>query len=134
MMDVLSSRVLYRCRDFDALRTFYEDTLGLHPYREYGSGGTVAGVVLFLGGGFLELVRAVAPSAPLTLWLQVADAGGEEERLRQRGVTVVKPVERMPWGLVESWVEDPEGNELHLVEVPDDHPIRRRVDPGPRVP
>ncbi len=133
-MDVLSSRVLYRCRNFDALRTFYEHTLGLHPYREYGSDGTVAGVVLFLGGGFLELVRAREPSAPLTLWLQVADASGEEERLRQRGVSVVKSVERMPWGLIESWVEDPEGNELRLVEVPDDHPIRRRVDPGPLAP
>lgn len=126
-MDVLSSRVLYRCRDFDGLRGFYEATLGLHPYREYGVAGAITGVVLFLGGGFLELIRAAEPSAPLTLWLQVADVISEEGRLRRQGVTVVKAAERMPWGLIESWVEDPEGNELRLVEVPDDHPIRRRL-------
>jgi hypothetical protein len=34
----------------------------------------------------------------------------------------------MPWGLLECWVEDPDGVELRLVEVPPDHPIRRRLD------
>jgi hypothetical protein len=32
----------------------------------------------------------------------------------------------MPWGLVELWVEDLDGNELRLVEVPPTHPLRRR--------
>ncbi len=126
-MEVLSSRVLYRCRDFERLRRFYQDTVGLRPYREYGREGAIAGVVLFLGGGFLELTREPEPSPSITLWLQVTDVGLEEERLRSAGVTVVKAVERMPWGLVESWVHDPEGNELRLVEVPEDHPIRRRL-------
>ncbi|MEJ7585726.1 MAG: VOC family protein [Acidimicrobiales bacterium] len=126
-MEVLSSRVLFRSVDFDALRHFYEHTLGLHPYREYGLGGEITGVVFFLGGGFLEIVRATASSPPITLWLQVPDAGHEEDRLRLAGVEPVKSVEQMPWGLIESWVRDPEGNELHLVEVPEDHPIRRRT-------
>jgi predicted enzyme related to lactoylglutathione lyase len=125
-MDVLSSRVLYRSRDFDTLRGFYQDTLGLHVARDYGPKEELLGVVLFLGGGFLELIRATTSSPSVTLWLQVRDAGGEEDRLRRAGVGVVKAVERMPWGLIESWVRDPEGNELRLVEVPDDHPIRRR--------
>lgn len=63
----------------------------------------------------------------MTLWLQVPDVAREEERLRAAGVRVVKAAERMAWGLVECWVEDPEGNELLLIEVPEDHPIRRRV-------
>jgi predicted enzyme related to lactoylglutathione lyase len=126
-MEVLSSRVLYRAHDFSALRRFYEQVVGLHPYREYGLDGRVEGVVFFLGGGFLELARGGTPSPPITLWLQVADARREEDNLRSAGVEVAKAVERMPWGLVESWVRDPEGNELRLVEVPDDHPLRRRV-------
>lgn len=126
-MEVLSSRVILRPRDFAAQRSFYEQTLGLRPYREYGADGEVSGVVLFLGGGFLELARSGVASPPVTLWLQVPDVAGEEQRLRQAGVDVVKAAERMPWGLVESWVRDPEGNELRLVEVPEDHPIRRRV-------
>ena len=126
-MEVLSSRVVYRPRDFAALRRFYEQVVGLHPYREYGAGGEVTGVVFFLGGGFLELARGEPPSPPITLWLQVADARHEEEGLRAAAVEVVKAAEPMPWGLVESWLRDPEGNELRLVEVPDDHPLRRRV-------
>ena len=35
-MEVLSSRVLYRSSDFDALRCFYERNVGLHAYREDG--------------------------------------------------------------------------------------------------
>jgi predicted enzyme related to lactoylglutathione lyase len=126
-VEVLSSRVLYRCRDFDGLRRFYLETVGLQVAREYGPREELLGVVLFLGGGFLELIRASTPSPTVTLWLQVRDARAEEDRLRAVGVEVVKGVERMPWGLVESWIHDPEGNELRLVEVPDDHPIRRRT-------
>jgi hypothetical protein len=36
-MEVLSSRLLYRSGDFDSLRRFYEQTVGLHVYREYGT-------------------------------------------------------------------------------------------------
>ena len=126
-MEVLSSRVIYRTTDLPRLRAFYEGTLGLRVYREYGTGGRVSGVVLFLGGGFLEVTAAATRSSPLTLWLQVPDVRREEDRLREAGVPVVRTSERMPWGLIESWVEDPEGNQLCLVEVPDDHPIRRRL-------
>ncbi len=126
-MDVLSSRVLYRSGDFDSLRSFYEDTVGLHVYREYGASDGVLGVVFFLGGGFLEITRGSESSSPITLWLQVPDARAEEDRLRAAAVEVVKPAEAMPWGLIECWVRDPEGNELHLVEVPPDHPLRRRL-------
>ena len=30
-----------------------------------------------------------------------------------------------PWGLVEMWIEDRDGVRIVLVEVPDDHPLRR---------
>ena len=125
-MEVLSSRVLYRSGDFDALRRFYEQTLGLHVYREYGEAERVLGVVYFLGGGFLEITRATTSSPPMALWLQVRDARAEVDRLRSEGVEVMRSAETMPWGLVEAWLRDPEGNELRLVEVPDDHPLRRR--------
>lgn len=126
-MDVLSSRVLYHTDDFAGLRSFYEDVLGLAVYREYGTDGTVSGVVFFLGGGFLEISEAQDESPPMSLWLQVADVRAEEARLREAGVHVARPAEVMPWGLVECWANDPEGNELRLVEVPPEHPLRRRV-------
>jgi predicted enzyme related to lactoylglutathione lyase len=129
-VDVLSSRVIVRVIDFERSRTFYERTLGLSIFREYGMAGVTTGVVFFLGGGHLEITAADGSAAPTgaILWLQVPDVVAEERRLAMAGVTVVRSAERMPWGLVECWIEDPDGNELRLIEVPPDHPIRSRVD------
>lgn len=118
-LHVLSSRVIVHPVDLRRSRRFYEEALGLAVYREWG-----VGVAFFLGGGFLEL-SAGAASGGTTLWLQVPGLGGLEGELRAAGVPVRKPTEVMPWGLVELWVEDPDGNELRLVEVPADHPLRR---------
>lgn len=130
-MEVLSSRVLVAPTDLRAAIRWYTDVLGLEVYREYGEGGVTAGVVLFLGGGFLELTgpRAGAPAGPgVSLWLQVPDVDAEHARLASAGVTVLEAPETMPWGLRECWLADPDGTRLCLVEVPADHPIRRRVD------
>jgi predicted enzyme related to lactoylglutathione lyase len=128
-MEVLSSRIIVTTADFDGSRAFYEELLGLKVYREYGAGGLVTGVVFFLGGGFLELTSgpAAAVGGAVKLWLQVPDLHAEEERLRQAGTPVVKPAGRMPWGLIELWIEDPHGMEIRLIEVPPEHPLRRRT-------
>jgi hypothetical protein len=71
-MEVLSSRILLRPANFERSFRFYAQTLGLHIYREWGSGST-RGVVFFLGGGFLELSGSseAASSEKVSLWLQV---------------------------------------------------------------
>ena len=33
----------------------------------------------------------------------------------------------MPWGLIECWAVAPDGSDLVLVQVPEDHPLRRRL-------
>jgi catechol 2,3-dioxygenase-like lactoylglutathione lyase family enzyme len=136
-MEVLSSRVLLSPLDFDRSRRWYTDVLGLRIYREYGVAGHLTGVVLFLGGGFLELTSG-GPSrrdgdepVPVTLWLQVPDVDAEHDRLASAGeVNVLAPPKTMPWGLREMWIEDPDGVRLVLVEVPELHPLRRRLDTG----
>jgi predicted enzyme related to lactoylglutathione lyase len=129
-MEVLSSRTIIVSGDLDRARSFYENSLGLRVYREYGSGGAVTGVVLFTGGGFLELTAGSPASVgnAVKIWLQVPDLDGEESRLRDAGVTINKPAGRMPWGLIELWIEDPDGIEIRLIEVPPEHPLRRRLD------
>lgn len=129
-MEVLSSRVLLRPSSFEDGLRWYRDVLGLRVYREYGFGGRVTGTVLFLGGGFLELVSGSSPvrPGPLTLWLQVYDVDAEHARLDAAGVDVRRPPQTEPWGLRECWIADPDGVDIVLVEVPDTHPIRRRVD------
>ncbi|MDH6432271.1 catechol 2,3-dioxygenase-like lactoylglutathione lyase family enzyme [Streptomyces sp. SAI-144] len=127
MVHVLSGRVLLRPTDPERSRVFYGDQLGLAVYREFGT-GPERGTVYFLGGGFLELSgRSEAPrAAEVRLWLQVADVTAAHEELLAKGVEIVRPPVKEPWGLVEMWVADPDGTPIVLVEVPPDHPMRYR--------
>ncbi|MEV5517183.1 VOC family protein [Streptomyces flaveolus] len=127
MVHVLSSRILLRPTDPGRSRAFYGEQLGLAVHREFGT-GPERGTVYFLGGGFLEVSgRAEAPPSPaLALWLQVEDAAAAEAELRAKGVEIVRPPVKEPWGLVEMWIADPDGTRIVLVEVPADHPLRYR--------
>ncbi|MBX7465000.1 VOC family protein [Streptomyces sp. MAG02] len=127
MVHVLSSRTLLRPTDPERSRAFYGERLGLPVYREFGT-GPERGTVYFLGGGFLEVSgRAERPPGPgLQLWLQVADAAAAHEELAARGVAIARPPVREPWGLIEMWIEDPDGVRIVVVEIPADHPLRYR--------
>ncbi|MGW3726399.1 VOC family protein [Streptomyces sp. NPDC000851] len=127
MVHVLSSRTLLLPNDAERSRVFYGEQLGLAVYREFGTGPD-RGTVYFLGGGFLEISgRSETPPSPaVRLWLQVDDVTSAEEELRAKGVDIVRPPLREPWGLIEMWIVDPDGTPIVLVEVPADHPIRYR--------
>ncbi|WP_314219299.1 VOC family protein [Streptomyces zaehneri] len=127
MVHVLSSRTLLRPADPERSRVFYGEQLGLAVFREFGT-GPERGVVYFLGGGFLEVSgRSETPPDPaVRLWLQVPDLTAAHDELRARGVEIVRPPVREPWGLLEMWIADPDGTPIVLVEVPADHPIRYR--------
>ncbi|SEK22183.1 hypothetical protein SAMN04515665_101144 [Blastococcus sp. DSM 46786] len=124
-MDVLSSRILLRPSDARRSQSFYRDVLGLAVHREFGP-PEHPGVVFFLGNGLLEVSgRSDERPAALALWLQVRDVAAEHRRLASAGVTVTQPPRLEPWGLVEMWIEDPDGVRIALVEVPEEHPLRR---------
>ncbi|MFB8273309.1 VOC family protein [Streptomyces sp. NPDC055955] len=127
MVHVLSSRTLLRPTDPERSRAFYGEALGLAVYREFGT-GPERGTVYFLGGGFLEVSgHSEAPPSPgLQLWLQVADAAAAHEELAERGVEVLRPPVKEPWGLIEMWISDPDGVHIVITEVPEDHPLRHR--------
>jgi predicted enzyme related to lactoylglutathione lyase len=124
-MEVLSSRVLLRPTHPERSRAFYGDVLGLAVYREFGP-PEHRGVVYFLGNGLLEVSgRSEERPSGMALWLQVRDVTAEHDRLVAAGVRVTRPPRLQPWGLVEMWIDDPDGVPIVLVEVPDDHPLRR---------
>ncbi|MGW0882789.1 VOC family protein [Streptomyces sp. NPDC002671] len=129
MVHVLSSRTLLTPTDPERSRAFYGEQLGLSVYREFGT-GPERGTVYFLGGGFLEVSgrgRAGAPPSPaVRLWMQVEDVAAAHDELRGNGVPIVRPPVGEPWGLIEMWIEDPDGLKIVVVEVPQDHPIRYR--------
>ncbi|MBF6082157.1 VOC family protein [Nocardia cyriacigeorgica] len=123
-MDILSSRILLRPADYDRTLAFYRDDLGLAVAREY-PGGTV----FFAGQSLIEIAGHGGSDGPSSfdgaLWLQVRDASAAAVELALKGVTIERPPVQEPWGLIEMWVRDPDGVAIVLVEVPDDHPIRR---------
>lgn len=125
-MDVLSSRLLVRPTDPERSRRFYRDTLGLAVYREFGPPEN-PGMVFFLGSGFLEVSGQAAgtPGTATGIWLQVRDVDAEHRRLLEAGVDVRRAPRQEPWGLVEMWIDDPDGIPIVVVEVPADHPLRR---------
>ncbi|MGP5020979.1 VOC family protein [Glutamicibacter arilaitensis] len=127
-MDVLSSRVLLRPIDLAATQQFYRDVLQLAVAREFGP-AQQPGMVFFLGNGLLEVSGHRPPGKPstLVLWLQVRDVQAELEQLTARGATVQREARKENWGLIEAWIQDPDGTRIVLVQVPEGHPIRRDV-------
>jgi predicted enzyme related to lactoylglutathione lyase len=132
-MEVLNSRTIIHPTDLDRSLEFYGSRLGLAVARQFGS-GPFRGVVYFLGGGFIEVSGhseaspAVPTGAPpIALWLQVRDAETAVAELADRGVPIVRSPQLEPWGLIEAWIEDPDGLRIHLVEIPEDHPIRHDI-------
>jgi len=125
-MDVLSSRILLRPSDLDRSRRFYCDVLGLAIYRGFGPPDD-PGVVFFLGPGLLEVSgHLVGPAGhSVMIWIQVRDGHAEHARLAAAGVPIVRGPVTEPWGLTEMWIQDPDGIQIVLVEVPADHPLRR---------
>ena len=128
-MDVLTARTIIHPSDLDRSLAFYGGALDLPVAREFGAGER-RGVVFFAGGGLIEVVggrgQPGVPIAPgVALWLQVRDVRATVSDLAGRGVEVVRPAAVEAWGLIEAWIDDPDGLRIHLVEVPPDHPLRR---------
>lgn len=121
------SRMILHPRDPATTVAFYRDTLGLAVYREF-PGGTV----FFLGNGLLEVSGRgeSGPGPDVVLWLQVRDVAETARELADRGVEVERAPLTEPWGLVEMWLRDPDGLRIVVVQVPDEHPMRRDQRPA----
>ena len=65
------------------------------------------------------------PGDAIVRWIQVRDIRAEHRRLADAGVRVSREPRREPWGLEEMWIADPDGVPIVLVEIPENHPLRR---------
>jgi predicted enzyme related to lactoylglutathione lyase len=145
-MEVVNSRTIIHPSDLERSLHFYGTLLDLPVAREFGD-GPGRGVVFFAGGGLIEVVGRGAPTEPadagdrdghrdpeVVLWLQVRDVNAAIAQLAEAGVAAVRPPTLEPWGLIEAWIDDPDGRRIHVVEVPAGHPLRRdlrgAVSPG----
>ncbi|MCZ4562639.1 VOC family protein [Rhodococcus sp. IEGM 1401] len=123
-MDILASRTILRPVDYERTLEFYRDGLSLAVCREY-PGGTV----FFAGQGLIEVAahHRGEESGPFSgaLWLQVRDIGSATKELTAAGIEIVREARTEPWGLIEMWIEDPDGIPIVLVQIPQDHPLRK---------
>ena len=107
--------------DLDALRPFYEETLGLQPFQ------VLPGVVLYRAGQgtIFGISRSggQATGAHTQVAFTVPDVVAEVAQLKARGVVFVEyempkttdGVAEMPAGRA-AWFKDPAGNLLGLIE------------------
>ncbi|MGW0176912.1 VOC family protein [Rhodococcus sp. NPDC003322] len=125
-MEILSSRIILRPKDYPATLAFYRDALGLAIAREY-PGGTV----FFAGQNLIEVAGHGGGDVESTfegaIWLQVRDLEDAQAELMSAGVTIAREPRQEPWGLHEMWIADPDGVSIVLVQVPADHPLRRDI-------
>ncbi|MFD4294304.1 VOC family protein [Rhodococcus sp. NPDC058505] len=123
-MEILSSRIILRPKDYPRTLAFYRDALGLAIAREY-PGGTV----FYAGQNLIEVAGHGGSDVESTfegaVWLQVRDLDDANAELVSAGVPIVREPRHEPWGLHEMWIADPDGVPLVLVQVPADHPLRR---------
>jgi hypothetical protein len=56
----------------------------------------------------------------------VRELAAVRRELGERGVLILREPTREPWGLLEMWIADPDGVRICVVEVPAEHPLRRR--------
>jgi hypothetical protein len=91
-------------------------------------------VVFFLDPGLARGLRARdRPARAVGDDLdQVRDVHAEHAPLAAAGVPIIREPATEPWSLTEMWIQDPDGVQIVLVEVPADHPLRR--DPRPATP
>lgn len=123
-MEILSARTILRPLDYERTLAFYRDGLGLAIFREY-----AAGTVLFAGQSLIEIAAHHGSDEPSSfsgaLWLQVRDIDSAAEELTAAGIEIVREARTEPWGLIEMWVTDPDGVKIVLVQIPEQHPLRR---------
>ncbi|MDI9901364.1 VOC family protein [Rhodococcus sp. IEGM 1409] len=126
-MEILSSRTILRPSDYERTLSFYRDTLGLAIAREY-PGGTV----FFAGQGLIEVAAHGGTGEGGfrgAIWLQVRDLTAVQTELVLAGVKIAREARQEPWGLHEMWIADPDGTPIVMVQIPEDHPIRRDSRP-----
>ncbi len=126
-MEILSSRTILRPSEYERTLSFYRDTLGLAVAREY-PGGTV----FFAGQGLIEVAAHGGTGEGGfrgAIWLQVRDLTAAQTELVLAGVKIAREARQEPWGLHEMWIADPDGTPIVMVQIPEDHPIRRDSRP-----
>src|ERR1700752_1266707 len=127
---VLELRVALTTGDYQRLVKFYCDGLGIEPSALWSNGGG-GRLLLDMGKATLEIFDGIQAatidqieaeqriSGQIRFALQVPDLKSAMERLLAHGATLVHPPIITPWGDYNVRLQDPDGMQITLFQVPD---------------
>jgi len=127
---ILELRVALTVSDYERSIKFYCDGLGIEPSAVWNNGQGRA-LVLEMGSATLELFDEAQAetidqieaeqriSGQIRFALQVPDVKAAMERLIAYGATLVHPPIITPWGDFNVRLQDPDGMQITLFQVPD---------------
>jgi len=98
-------------KDVELAQAHYRDALGfeigwLYPSRGIGSVTRGNSVILFR--------RRTPPFERVIHWIYAEQIEATYSELKARGASIVDPLERKPWGLMQFTVEDIDGNRFYF--------------------
>ena len=126
---VLELRVALTTRDYERLTKFYCEGLGIEPAALWNNGQGRA-LVLAMGTATLEIFDEVQAetidqieaeqriSGQIRFALQVPDLKASMEQLLDHGAILVHPPVITPWGDYNVRLQDPDGLQITLFQVP----------------
>ena len=127
---ILGLRVALTAGDYERSMKFYCDGLGIEPSALWSNGGGRA-LILDMGKATLEIFDEIQAAAidqieaeqrisgQVRFALQVLDLKSAMERLLEHGATLVHPPILTPWGDYNVRLQDPDGMQITLFQVPD---------------
>lgn len=127
---ILELRVALTTSDYERLVKFYCDGFGIDPAAIWNNGQGQA-LVLNMGNATLEIFDEAQAetidqievgrriSGQIRLALRVPDLNTTMERLLAHGVTLVHPPIMTPWGDYNVRLQDPDGKQITLFQIPD---------------
>ncbi len=127
---VLELRVALTAADYERSVKFYCEGLGIEPAAIWNNGHGHA-LVLEMGNATLELFDEIQAatidqieaeqriSGQIRFALQVPDLKVAMERLLAHGATLIHPPILTPWGDYNVRLQDPDGMQITLFQVPD---------------
>ncbi len=127
---IFELRVALTTSDYERLTKFYCEGLGIEPSAIWNNDQGKA-IVLDMGRATLELFDEAQAeiidqieaeqriSGPIRFALQVPDLQSAMERLIDHGATLVHPPVITPWGDYNVRLQDPDGMQITLFQVPD---------------
>ena len=127
---ILELRIALTASDYERSIKFYCDGLGIEPAAIWNNDGGRA-LILDMGKATLELFDETQAavidqieaeqriSGQIRFALQVPDLKAAMERLLTHGATLVHPPIITPWGDYNVRLQDPDGMQITLFQVPD---------------